>query len=85
MHAIEIFDKADTYYILIVLSKMQMFNCMTILHHLIDIICKQEVLNIVNITSLVSHAFVNKNQGTDKCAVLCFASTRKCFAVDCEH
>jgi hypothetical protein len=51
--AIEIFDEADTYYILIVPSKMQMSNCMPTLHYLVDIILKQEVLNIDNIANLV--------------------------------
>jgi hypothetical protein len=64
--AIEIFDKADTYYILIVPSKMQMFNCMPTLHHLVDIILKQEVLNIANIVNFVPQAFINKNQSTDQ-------------------
>jgi hypothetical protein len=83
--AIEIFDKPDTYYILIVPSKIQMSNCMPTLHHLVDIILKQEVLNIVNIANLIPQAFINKNQSTDKCTVLCFTSTRKCFAVNGEH
>jgi hypothetical protein len=85
MHAIEIFNKADTYYILIVPSKMQMSNCIPTLQHLVDIIRKQEVLNIANIVNLVPQVFINKNQSTDKCVVLCFTSTRECFAVDGQH
>jgi hypothetical protein len=52
--AIEIFDKADTYYIVIVPSKMPISNCMPTIYHLFDIILKQEVLNKVNIANLIS-------------------------------
>ena len=75
MHAIEIFNKVDTYYILIVPSKVQMLICMPTLQHLTYIICKQEVLNIVNIANLVPQGLVNKNQSTGKCTIICFTST----------
>ena len=58
---------------------------MPTLHHLTNIIPKQEVVNILNIANLVPQGIVNENQCTDKCAVLCFTSTRKCFAVDGKH
>jgi hypothetical protein len=45
--AIGIFDKANTYYILIVLSNMQISNCMPTLHHLVDIILEQKILNML--------------------------------------
>jgi hypothetical protein len=35
------------------MATLQMFNCMHTLHHLMDIIYKQVVLNIVNIANLV--------------------------------
>ena len=44
-----------------------MFNCMPTLHHLTNIIRKQEALNIVNIVNLIPQTLVNKNQSTDKC------------------
>ena len=66
-----IFDKVDTYYILIVPSKVQMLICMPTLQHLTYIICKQEVLNIVNIANLVPHGLINENQSTDNCTLLC--------------
>src|SRR6185312_2267237 len=58
---------------------------MPTLHHLTNIILKQEVVNILNITNLVPQGIVNENQCTDKTAVLCFASARKCFVVDGVH
>ena len=63
---------------------MQMFNSKPH-HHLRHIVHKQEVLNIVNITNLIAQTFVNKNQSTDQCAILCFTSTRKYFAKDGEY
>ena len=42
------------------ISRMQMSHCMPTLHHLTNIICLHEVLNIVNITNLVPQVFVNK-------------------------
>ena len=79
---IEIFDKVDTYYIPIVPSKVQILNCIPTLHHLTNIIRKQEVLNTVNIINLVPQGLVNKNQSMDKCTILWFTSTNKCFAID---
>ena len=58
---------------------------MPTLHHLTNIIPKQEVLNIVNIVNLVPQGIVNEIQCTDKSTVLCFTLMRKCFAVDGEH
>ena len=49
---------------------------MPTLHHLTNIIPKQEVVNILNIANLVPQGIVNENQCTDKCTVLCFTSTR---------
>ena len=49
---------------------------MPTLHHLTNIIRKQEVLNIVNIANLVPHGLINENQSTDNCTLLCWKSMK---------
>ena len=56
MHGIEVYGKVDTYYILIVPSKVQMLNCMPTLHRIIpnsQARCTEQV-NIVNILCFTS-------------------------------
>ena len=55
---------------------MKTCNCMPTLHHLTNIIRKQEVLNIVNIANLVPHGLINENQSTDNCTLLCWKSMK---------